>query len=387
MKNKKLNIFLFTIILFTAGTVLSGAFVNIYIWKLKSDFNMIIKYLIATYVTVPFIFYLCGYIGMHVDRLSIYKLGIVFHSIFYLFVLFAKEKIADNLVIFGVIYGIAMGFYWFGYHIMTIDYTEIGEREKFYAATSIIGSVSSIFGPLISGFIIHLLPDLKGYYVIFAVSSFLMLSSVALVSPLKSAPIRKPYKIEDLIFTKNKKWLKTMIGYFFLSGKDAVSAFLISILVVKTTGSEFTFGKLTFFVSFIAVTTSYLLGRFVKQNTRSRYVLTGAILYFSIAFILIYKINFQTLIIYSVLSSIAEIMVRIPFSAYAMDLISIDANVHERKMEYIVARDVPIAIGRVTSLVIFMIFLKYFNLTAVKMILLLISTFPFAIYWAMYKYK
>ncbi|HPD18979.1 MAG TPA: hypothetical protein PLF61_04880, partial [Candidatus Goldiibacteriota bacterium] len=108
---------------------------------------------------------------------------------------------------------------------------------------------------------------------------------------------------------------------------------------------------------------------------------------FLVAFILIYKINFQTLIIYSIISSIAEIMIRIPFSAYAMDLISLDANVHERKMEYIVARDVPIAIGRVTSLVIFMIFLKYFNLTAVKMILLLISTFPFVIYWAMYKYK
>lgn len=387
MKNKNLLIFILTIILFTAGMVLSGAFVNIYIWKLKSDFNLIIKYLISTYITVPFIFYLCGYIGMYIDRLSIYKIGIAFHSIFYLFVLLVREKITDYLVIFGIIYGIAIGFYWFGYHILTIDYTDFGKREKFYATTSIIASVSSMLGPLISGFIIHILPDLKGYYVIFAVSSFLMLSSVVLVSPLKSKPILKPYKIEDLIFTKNKKWLKTMIGYFFISGKDAISMFLISILVVKTTGSEFTFGKLAFFVSFITITTSYLIGKFSKPHIRSNYVITGATLYFLIAFILVFKINFHTLVVYSILASVAEILIRIPFSAYAMDLISLDANVNERKMEYIVARDVPIALGRITSLIIFMIFLKYFDITAIKMILLLISTFPFAIYWAMYKYK
>ncbi|MCX8092908.1 MAG: MFS transporter [Candidatus Goldbacteria bacterium] len=387
MKNKNLQIFLLTIILFTAGMVLSGAFVNIYIWKLKYDYNLIIKYLISSYITVPFVFYLCGYIGMYIDRLSIYKIGIVFHSIFYLFVLLVREKITENLVLFGIIYGIAMGFYWFGYHILTIDYTEIGKREKFYSTTSIIASVSSMMGPLISGFIIHILPDLKGYYVIFAISSFLMLSSVILVSPLKSKPILKPYKIEDLIFTKNKKWFKTMVGYFFISGNDAISMFLISILVVKTTGSEFTFGKLAFLVSLISITTSYLVGKFSKPHTRSNYVITGAIIYFFIAFILVYKINFNTLIIYSILSSVSGILIRIPFSAYAMDLISLDANINERKMEYIVARDVPIAIGRITSLVIFMIFLKYFDVTAIKMILLLISTFPFAIYWAMYRYK
>lgn len=387
MKNKNLQIFLLTIILFTAGTVLSGAFVNIYIWKLKSDFNLIIKYLISTYITVPIIFYLCGYIGMHIDRLSIYKIGIISHSIFYLFVLLVREKITDYLIISGIIYGIAMGFYWFGYHILTIDYTETGKREKFYSTTSIIASILSMLGPLISGFIIHLLPDLKGYYVIFAISSFLILSSVVIVSPLKSRPILKPYKIEDLIFTKNKKWLKTMIGYFFISGKDAISMFLISILVIRATGSEFTFGKLAFFIALVSITTSYLVGKYSKPYTRSKYVITGATLYFLIAFILIYKINFHTLIIYSILSSISEILVRIPFSAYAMDLISLDANINERKMEYIVARDVPIAIGRITTLVIFMIFLKYFDLIAIKMILLLISTFPFAIYWAMYKYK
>lgn len=387
MKNKNLLIFIITIILFTSGMVLSGAFVNIYIWKLKSDFNLIIKYLISTYVTVPFIFYLCGYIGMHIDRISIYKIGIVFHSFFYFFVLLVREKITDYLIIFGIIYGIAMGFYWFGYHILTIDYTEIGKREKFYSITSIIASISSMLGPLISGFIIHILPDLKGYYVIFAISSFLMISSVVLVSPLKSRPILKPYKIEDLIFTKNKKWLKTMIGYFFLSSKDAISMFLISILVVKTTGSEFTFGKLAFFISLVSITTSYLLGKFSRPYLRNNYVITGAILYFLISFILIYKINFQTLVIYSIIASIAEILIRIPFSAYAMDLISLDANINERKMEYIVARDIPIALGRVTSLVVFLIFIKYFDILAIKLILLLISTFPFAIYWAIYKYK
>lgn len=382
---KNLNRFLLTIGLFFAGTVLSEVFVNIYLWKLKSDFNLIIIYLLACYVTVPIVFYLCGYIGMRLDRVKLYIAGIFFYAAFYLSVLIFRENVVNHLVLIGIIKGCAMGFYWFGYHILTIDYTEHGKRDSFYSTTSVISGSVSMAGPFIAGLIIKSAPGLSGYYTVFAMTSFLLLVAAVLITPLKSEPIKKPYRIMDLIFTKNKKWMKTMIAYFFLSGKDAIMMFLMAILIVQSTGSEFTFGKFATAVSGVAILTSWLMGRFSKPENRKHLVFAGAALSFAASLLLVFKISFPTLLIYGIIGAAADYLVRIPFSAYSMDQISLDANFHERKMEYIAARDVPIALGRIFTLVLFLLLLKNMDLTAIKVIIPLISSFMFAVYWAMYR--
>jgi YQGE family putative transporter len=281
-----------------------------------------------------------------------------------------------------------MGFFFFGYHILTFDYTSTANRDSFYANTSIISGASSLLGPLTAGLVINYFKkDLSGYYIIFACSLMLFITAVALSFSMKSKPIKKPYKIEDLIFTKNKKWQDTMIAYLFLSGKDTIAAFLIGVLVFKSTGSELSLGKFASLVAVATIATSWLLGKFSKPHTRQGYVLTGAILAFAAAFLLLYKINFTTLLIYGIIGAVADYLVRIPISAHALDVISLDANANERKMEYIVARDIPIAAGRIIMLVVFVLFLQYMPVNGIKGIILLISMFPLGVYWAMYKRK
>ncbi len=378
---------IFITILFTLGTVFSEVFVNIFIWRLKNDYFLIITYLFACYLTIPFIFYISGYIGMSLDRVWIYKIGIIFHALFYFLILIFNKNITSHLIELGIIKGIAMGFYWFGYHILVFDYTAKENRDYFYANLAIISAVISLLAPFAAGFLINRFIDYKGYYTVFIISSLFFIFAVYLSTKLKSVPIKKPYKIEDLIFTKNKKWRGTMIAYFFLAAKDTISMFLISILVFKVTGNEFSLGKYIFLVSGITIATSYFIGKFSKPETRHSYVLVGSIIYFLACIILIYKINFQTLILYGIFSAIADYLIRIPLSAYALDIISLDANASERKMEYIVARDIPIALGRIIILVVFAIFLQYINESAVKAIIFIISFMPYLMYKAMYKHQ
>jgi YQGE family putative transporter len=316
---------------------------------------------------------------------KLYIAGIFSYAAFYLLVLIFREKVIDHLVLIGIIKGIAMGLYWFGYHILTIDYTEHGKRDSFYSTTSVISGSASMAGPLIAGLIIKTSQALSGYYMVFAMTSFLLLVAAVMITPLKSTPIKKPYKIEDLIFTKNKKWRNTMIAYLFLSGKDAIMMFMLAVLVVRATGSEFTFGGFATLVSGMAILTAFLMGRFSRPGIRKYLVLSGAALSFLASLLLVYKISFPTLIIYGLIGAVADCLVRIPFSAYSMDLITLDASVNERKMEYIAARDVPIAAGRILTLVLFLILLKNMDLNAIKVIMPLISSFLFVVYWAMYK--
>jgi len=176
-----------------------------------------------------------------------------------------------------------------------------------------------------------------------------------------------------------------MIAYFFLAGKDSVSMFLIALLVFKATENEFTLGKFIFLVSSLTVLTSYIMGKFSRPATRYKYVLTGSIVYFAAAFLLLYKINFQILLIYGILTAVSDYLIRIPLAAHALDVMNLDAHANERKMEYIVAKDVPIAAGRIITLGLFITLLQYMDIAGIKVIILLISTFPFMIYWSMYK--
>ncbi len=383
-KNLNLKRFLLTIALFMAAAVLSDAFVNIYLWRLKSDYIPITIYMLSCYATVPVIFYLCGYIGMRIDRSSIYIIGIFCYVAFYFMVLLFRERIAEQVILWGFVKGLAMGFFWFGYHILTFDYTT-GNRDSFYSKTTMISGVCSLLGPLIAGFIITYFKNFTGYYIIFGCSAVLFSAAVILSFSMKSKPIRKPYKIEDLIFTKNRKWQNTMFAYLFLSGRDTISMFLIGILVFKSTGSEFSLGKYSMLVAVATISTSWLLGKFSRPDTRRHYVLSGAIISFVIAFLLLYKINIVTLLIYGILGAVADYLVRIPISAHALDVISLDANANERKMEYIVARDVPIAAGRIVMLVVFVLFLQYMPVSGIKAIILLISIFPMGVYYFLYR--
>jgi YQGE family putative transporter len=383
-KDKNLKRFLLTIVLFMAASILSDAFANIYLWRIKADYIPITLYLLACYFTIPVIFYLCGYIGMRIDRVTIYIIGIFCYITFYGMVLLFRENIGQQVILWGFVKGLAMGFFFFGYHILTFDFTSTSNRDLFYTNTTVISGACSLLGPMTAGLIITHFRNFSGYYIIFGCSAVLYMAAVALSFSMKSKPIKKPYKVEDLIFTKNKKWQDTMIAYLFLSGKDTIATFLITILVFKSTVNELKVGIYSALASIAAITAALLLGRFSKPQTRKSYVLTGAILAFASAFLLIYAINIYTLIAYGIISAVADYLVRTPISAHALDVISLDVNAHERKMEYIVARDIPTAVARITMLVVFVLFLQYMPVNGIKAIILLISMFPFGVYWAMY---
>src|ERR1035437_10228645 len=143
-KDKNLKRFMLTIVLFMLASVLSDAFVNIYLWRIKSDYIPITMYMLACYVTVPIVFYLCGFIGMHIDRVTLYIIGIFCYITFYGMVLLFRENIMQQVLLWGFVKGLAMGFFFFGYHILTYDFTSSTNRDSFYANTSIISGVSSL---------------------------------------------------------------------------------------------------------------------------------------------------------------------------------------------------------------------------------------------------
>ncbi len=381
-KKIRLNRLIGITVLFTVAIVLSDVFVNIYIWRLKNNYASLSLYMLATYAVVPFIFYANGFIARKLDRVSVYRIGIIFYTAFYLCVLLLNQKVTDYLILLGALKGLAMGFYWFGYHVLTFDYTSPENRDKFYSITSVASGVTSLLAPPIAGFMIVKLGGYNGYYFIFAASSLLFISAIIMSSSLRSEPVDHPYKISDLIFTRDKRWRGVLIAYFFLAARDAITMFLFAILLVKVTDSEFTFGRATILFSAVSITTAYLLGKISKPSQRENLILYGAVIQFAASLILLIKIDFVFLIIQGLLFPIGDNLIRIPISAYSMDVISENDPEGKRKMEYLVARDLPIAAGRILMMLLFMFLIRHMPVYGIKAVIFVISLAPFGIWLA-----
>ncbi len=379
-KNNKFNLLVLITALFGIGMVLSDIYVNIFIWRLKNNFSMICVYLMATYAVIPLFFYINGILARKVDRVIIYKSGIAFYAAFYLSVIMLGEKVSHHLIEIGILKGLAMGFYWFGYHILTFDYTNEKNRDKFYGQISAISAASSMIAPPVAGYIIVKMSGFTGYYIVFGLTSILFIAAVILASALKSDPVSYPYKILDLIFPKNKRWRGVMLGFLFISVRDAITMFIFAVLIVKVTGSEFTLGKIAMFFSVVGIISAWLISKKGSPQKRLNYILYGSIIQFLSSLLLVYKIDFTTLLINAFFTPIADNLIRIPLNAHSLDVIAEDANSEKRKMEYIAARDFPIAAGRIAILAIFMWLINKIPGEAVKTIILIVSLVPFGIW-------
>jgi|GEM_PF-1201456 len=382
-KDKKFSLLILITALFGIGMVLSDIYVNIFIWRLKNNFSMICVYLMATYAVIPLFFYLNGILARHLDRVIIYRAGIAFYAAFYLSVILLGEKVSGHLIEIGILKGLAMGFYWFGYHILTFDYTSESNRDKFYGQISAISAASSMIAPPVAGYIIVKMSAFTGYYVVFSLTSVLFIAAVLLASGLKSEPVKHPYRIMDLIFPSNSRWRGVMLGFLFISMRDAITMFIFAVLIVKVTGSEFTLGKVAMFFSVVGVISAWLISKKGSPKKRLNYILYGSIIQFIVSLLLVYKLDFTMLLINAFFTPIADNLIRIPLNAHSLDVIAEDRDSDMRKMEYIAARDFPIAAGRITMLVVFMWLINSIPAEAVKIIIFTVSLVPFGIWLAL----
>ncbi|HDT15306.1 MAG TPA: MFS transporter [Firmicutes bacterium] len=380
---QKLNRLILITVLFTLGMVFSDVFVNIFIWRLESSFSLIIIYSLSSFIVIPFAFYLLGHLCRKTDRVNIYKIGILLYALFYLAVIIFNENVVNHLIPIGILRGAAMGFYWFGYHILTYDYTVPANRDRFYSYASIASGVSSMFAPPIAGYIIVTFTNFTGYYTIFAITAVLLTGAMILSTSLHSTPINHPHKIKDLIFSGSRRWRGVMQAYFFLTAKDSIQLFLFAVLIVKVSGSEFTFGKIAMIFASLVILTAFLMGKVSRPENRTGFVFAGCVLQLFGACFLLYEINLITLIIHSIFNPVGDQMMRIPMQAYTLDVMGEDKDIESRKMEYLAAREIPIAIGRIITLLIFMAFIQYLPVSGLKAIILLISLLPFGAWAAM----
>lgn len=342
--------------LYSLSVALSNTFVNIFLWKQTGELLDIGLYNFAVTVAQPLTFILAGRWAKKIDRVIVLRIGVIFLALFYVSVLVAGASAAKYLLLLGTLLGVGYGFYWLAFNVLTFEITEPETRDFFNGFLGILSSVGGMIGPIAAGFIIAKLEKSTGYSIVFGISLGLFALAVLLSFSLKRRPANGKYWFVRILSERknNLNWRMVTNAHFFQGLREGIFAFMISVLVFISTGTEMalgTYGLINSGVSFLAY---FAVSRLIKKNQRLKSILFGGLLLYAAIFLIAFDVTYTRLLIYAVTIAIAYPLVLVPYLSITYDVIGSGWKAAEMRVEYIVVREIYLNTGRVVSILFFL---------------------------------
>ncbi|MCM3122420.1 MULTISPECIES: MFS transporter [Bacillaceae] len=349
--------------LYSLSIALSNTFVNIYLWKQSGELSDLAMYNLSIVVAQPLTFILAGRWAKKVDRVIVLRIGVIFLALFYVTVLFVGTKASDFLLLLGILLGIGYGFYWLAYNVLTFEITEPETRDFFNGFLGILGSVGGMIGPVAAGFIISRLEKLTGYTVVFGLSLGLFSIAVLLSFFLKRRPAHGKYWFRRIITERkhDKNWRMVTNAHFFQGLREGVFVFIVSVFVFIATDSEMalgTYGLINSGISFLAY---YFVSRTLKKEYRKQAILVGGLILFLAIFLIIFDLSYFRLLLYAAMIAVAYPLLLVPYASMTYDVIGRGWKAAEMRVEYIVVRELFLNLGRVASILLFLLATHLFS--------------------------
>ncbi|MBM7693311.1 YQGE family putative transporter [Peribacillus deserti] len=352
---KDLNLLLIIGGLYALSGALSNTFVNVYLWKQSGRFIDLGIYNLSVVFLQVFTFILAGRWAKKMDRTIVLRIGVIFLALFYLAVLIVGENATSFLFLLGGILGIGYGFYWLAFNVLTFEITEPHTRDFFNGFMGILGSAGGMIGPIMAGLIISRFDKFFGYSIVFGLSLTLFSIAVILSFYLKRRPAQGNYLFLRILKERqhNFNWKLVTSAHFFQGLREGTFAFVISIFVFITTGSELAIGTYGLVNSGISFLSYYLVSRYIKKNKRKKAILAGGIgLYLSILLI-VFDLSYMKLLIYASVIAICYPLLLVPFISTSYDVIGSGWKAAEMRIEYVVVKELFLNSGRMVSLLTF----------------------------------
>jgi len=370
--------------LYSLSVALSNTFVNIYLWKQSGQYVDLGFYNLAIVIMQLVTFILAGRWAKKIDRVIVLRVGVIFLASFYLAVLFAGSNASEYLLLLGGLLGVGYGFYWLAFNVLTFEITEPETRDFFNGFLGILSSAGGMIGPFAAGFIISRLEKFAGYSIIFGISLGLFSVAVFLSFFLKRRPAEGKFWFKRIWQERaqSQNWRMVTNAHIFQGLREGTFAFIVSVFVFISTGSEMALGTFGLINSGISFLTYFLVSRMLKKQMRKKAILLGGIILYLVIFLLIFDLTYYKLLLYAAIIAVAYPLLLVPYNSLSYDVIGRGWKAAEMRIEYIVVKEVFLNIGRILSISLFLIAIKFFNQeTSIPILLLIIGSGHTLIYF------
>lgn len=342
--------------LFIIANALSGTFVNIYLWIAKNDFTLIAWFAIANQLTMGITFWLAGKWVKEHNKMNALRLGVAFFAVFYLLILVLGVNSVHYALGLGMVQGLASGLFWLAFNIVYFEVTERDTRDTFNGWMGILGSGSGMIAPWLSGYWITHMKDADGYRLIFTISLVIFLIGVVLSFFLKKRKVQQQYEWlfgVKLLLQKDHPWRKIAISLMAQGVREGVFGFLIGLLVYIYTKNEMKLGNFSLISSAVGFVGFFIVGKWLKQRWRKSSMLLGVAMMIVVILPFFWRLNYTTLLLFGMGTAFFIPFFIIPITSVVFDLIGENEQSAEKRVEYIVLRELSLTAGRLFGTLIF----------------------------------
>jgi MFS family permease len=244
-----------------------------------------------------------------------------------------------------------------------LDLTTNDKRDQFLYIQGILFTGGGVIAPLLAGMIISQFKGMIGYYIIFITTSVFFIISIFISLKVKGNSVATKSYFWEVIRNPSQEW-KKMYKVMFADGivSGVYTTFLITMFMFKVAGGEMSLGVFNTAAEIVSIIAFAVLAKFSKSDFRITIFAIGSIslLFSSVLLSALPVLIF--LIIFSIIQPVAMNMITTSMNAMIYESIEKDPQYKDKRLDYIIIREIPLGVGRIIGVFLFLALRKYFNI-------------------------
>ncbi|MFC3791370.1 MFS transporter [Paenibacillus sp. GCM10012307] len=373
--------------LFAVANALSGTFVPVYLWKASQSFMVIGWFTLCQHFISGLTFWLAGRWVKEHNKMNCLRVGVMLSGIFYLTVLMLGQAAKAYVIPLGILNGMASGFFWLAYNVVYFEITEPDNRDRFNGWAGLLVSGSGIVAPWISGVLITAFAGNRGYQIIFTISLFVFCLAAVISFFLRKRESSGTYdwslpwrKLKD----SSLPWRNVFFALMAQGLREGIFMFLVGLMVFIATSNERKLGDFTLWTSLVGLVAFWLIGRWIGRTWRKQAMLVGVIMLVVVIFPLLWKMNYITLLWFGIGTALFIPLYSIPMTSSVFDMIGQSEDNASQREEYVILRELGLVLGRMLSLMIYLLVMSWASSPQAMVWLLLgVGAAPLIGWWFM----
>jgi len=342
--------------LFACANALSGTFVNVYLWKAKQDFAMIGWFAISHQIVMASTFVVAGKWVKEHNKMNSLRLGVALSAVFYTLVLLLGKSAAQWVLLLGAVQGLSSAFFWVAFNVVYFEVTDRHNRDRFNGWAGLLGSAVGMAAPWISGFVISRMENTAGYRLIFSLSLAVFLVGAVVSFFLRKRPVQKHYEwlygVKQLR-QKGNTWRSAYPALVAQGVREGVFGFLIGLMVYIATNNELQLGNYSLITSAVSLLAFFVAGKLIKPGRRAVPMLIGALAMTLVILLFFWRVDYSTLLVFGIVIALFYPLYGIPITSTVFDLIGVNDEAAEHRVEYVVLRETALNMGRIFGTAVF----------------------------------
>lgn len=308
-------------------------------------------YKLVAVITVYLVIFFVRNFNKSANRANLLRIGIVFDFIYFASIVLLKEKVIDYIYLIGLLYGLEEGFYYSIYNILESDGISNEERAKFTGSYTATKAILSIIFPLIFGSLIYATGFIKALAIVFVIVIIRMILSFLFKE--KNIPNMDKTNIKEyLALTKDNKKIKQMYWIEIFNGltySAGAFSYIVTIYIIKIFSDSFSLGVFTSIFALITCMIGILFAKLIKKEHYGTIIQFSMIFTMISLFVMIFKCNAITIILFNLFQTISQSLMELINGNSQSNLCNDEKIRKEYKVEYWLANETALCIGRIIS--------------------------------------